>query len=78
MSIFPASILEKSSKTCSETPLFQVLIYVLHYWRQQFIGERTTFLDVRSSMLEAQSLRIEAGAKIKKKSRSMFSGFKID
>ena len=29
----------------SYKPFFQVLAYVLLYWRQQFIGERTRFLD---------------------------------
>ena len=31
--------------------LFQVLIYVLHYWRQQFIGEWTRFLHAWITIL---------------------------
>ena len=32
-------------------PLLQVLVYVLHYWRQQFIGERTRILDAWITIL---------------------------
>ena len=30
---------------------FQVIIYVFHYWRQQFIGERTRILDAWITMI---------------------------
>ena len=32
-------------RTVSFKPLLQVLVYVFHYWTQQFIGERTRILN---------------------------------
>ena len=40
-----------TTQSMSFKPFLQVLFYVLDYWRQQFIGERTRILDAWITIL---------------------------